>query len=45
MPSFGMLRRVVLVINDVWEDRIASIIGLARIGEAGTMLLRTRKLG
>jgi hypothetical protein len=38
MPSFGMLRRVVLVRIDVSEERIASIIRVTRIGELGTTL-------
>jgi hypothetical protein len=33
MPSSGMLRRVALVITDVSEERIASIIRVIRVGE------------
>jgi hypothetical protein len=33
-----MLRRVALVITDVWEERSASIIRVTRIGELGTAL-------
>jgi hypothetical protein len=33
-----MLRRVTLVRTDVSEERIASIIGVTRIGELGTTL-------
>jgi hypothetical protein len=36
-----MLRRVALVIADVSEERIASIIRVARIGELGTTLAVT----
>jgi hypothetical protein len=38
MPSARMWRRVALVITDVSEERIASIIRLTRIGELGTTL-------
>jgi hypothetical protein len=41
MPSSGMLRRVVLVRTDVSEERIVSIIRLARTGELGTKLAVT----
>jgi hypothetical protein len=41
MPSSGMLRRVVLVVTDVSEERIASIIWLTRIDELGTTLAVT----
>jgi hypothetical protein len=37
-----LLRRVVLVRADVSEERIASIIGVTRIGELGTMLTVTK---
>jgi hypothetical protein len=33
MPSSGMLRRVAPVRTDVSEERVASIIGVTRIGE------------
>jgi hypothetical protein len=36
MPSSRMLRCVAFVRTDVSEDRIASIIDVARIGELGT---------
>jgi hypothetical protein len=36
-----MLRRVALVITDVSEERIASIIRVTRIGELGTTLAVT----
>jgi hypothetical protein len=39
--SFGMLRHVVLVRNDVLWDRITSIIRTTRIGELGTTLAVT----
>jgi hypothetical protein len=38
MPSSGTLRRVVLVRTDVAEERNATIIRVARIGEVGTTL-------
>jgi hypothetical protein len=38
MASSGMLRRVVLVRNDVSEESSASIIRVTRIGELGTTL-------
>jgi hypothetical protein len=38
MVSSGFLRRVALVRTDVSEERSASIIMVARIGELGTML-------
>jgi cytochrome c oxidase subunit IV len=38
MPSSEMLRRVVLVRTDVWEERRASIMKVTRIGELGTTL-------
>jgi hypothetical protein len=41
MPSSGMLRRVVLVMPDVSEERSASIIRVRRIGELGTTLVVT----
>jgi hypothetical protein len=37
MPSSGILRRVVLVSADVSEERSASIIRMARIGELGKL--------
>jgi hypothetical protein len=36
-----MLRRVALVITDVWEERFASIIRVTRIRELGTTLAVT----
>jgi hypothetical protein len=36
-----MLRRVTLVIIDVSEERIASVVRVTRIGELGTMLAVT----
>jgi hypothetical protein len=41
MPSSGVLRRVALVRTDVSEERIASIVRLARIVELGTTLAVT----
>jgi hypothetical protein len=41
MASSGMLRRVALVRTDVSEELSASIIGVTRIGELGTMLAVT----
>jgi hypothetical protein len=41
MPSFGMLRRVILVRTDDSEESIASIIRVTRIGELGTTLALT----
>jgi hypothetical protein len=41
MSSSGILRRVTLVRTDVSEDRNASIINVARIGELGTKLAVT----
>jgi hypothetical protein len=35
MPSSGMLRRVALVRTEVSDERVASIIRVARIGELG----------
>jgi hypothetical protein len=37
MPSSGMLRRVTLVISDVSEECIASIIRVTKIAELGTL--------
>jgi hypothetical protein len=37
MTSSGMLRRVALVITDVSKGLSASIIGVTRIGELGTL--------
>jgi hypothetical protein len=39
--SSGLLRRVALVITDVSEERIVSIIRVKRIGELGTTLAVT----
>jgi hypothetical protein len=41
MPSPGMLYNVALVITDDSEERIVSIIRVARIGKLGTMLAVT----
>jgi hypothetical protein len=41
MQSSGMLRRVALVIIDVSEQRIASVIRVTRICELVTMLAVT----
>jgi hypothetical protein len=41
MASSGMLHRVALVRTDVSEELSASIIGVTRIGELGTMLTVT----
>jgi hypothetical protein len=41
MPSSAMLRRVVFVGTDVSEERSASIITVARIGELGTLAVTT----
>jgi hypothetical protein len=38
MPSSGMLRGVVLVRIDVFEEHIASMIRVTRIGELGITL-------
>jgi hypothetical protein len=38
VPSSWMVRRVALVITDVSEERIGSIIRVTRIGEIGTTL-------
>jgi hypothetical protein len=37
MAFFRMLRPVTLVRTDVWEELIASIITVKRIGELGTL--------
>jgi hypothetical protein len=41
MVSFGMLRRVALVITDVSEDLSGSFIRVTRIGKLGTTLAVT----
>jgi hypothetical protein len=41
MPSSGTSRRVALVKTDVWEELIASIIRVTKIGELGTTLAVT----
>jgi hypothetical protein len=41
MPSFGMLRRVALVLTDVSDVRSASLLRVTRIGELETMLAIT----
>jgi hypothetical protein len=41
MPSSEMLSRVVLIIADVSDERIASIIRVTRIGELGTTIAAT----
>jgi hypothetical protein len=42
MPSFWMLRRLILVRSDVSEEFSASIIRETRIGELGTTSVLTR---
>jgi hypothetical protein len=37
MPSSGTLHHVAIVITEVPEERIASIIRVTRIGELGTL--------
>jgi hypothetical protein len=37
MPSSGVLRRVAFVRTDFTEERSASVIRVARIGELGTL--------
>jgi hypothetical protein len=44
MVYSGMLRRVALVITDVWEERSASVIRVTRIGELGTTLVTAKFL-
>jgi hypothetical protein len=41
MASSGMLRRVALVRTDISDERSASFIRVARIGELGTTLALT----
>jgi hypothetical protein len=41
MTSSGMLSRVALIITDISEEPIASIISMKRIGELGTTLAVT----
>jgi hypothetical protein len=41
MPPSGIMRHVTLIRTDVSEERIASIIRVARIGELGTTLAVT----
>jgi hypothetical protein len=43
MASSWMLRRVALVRADVSEERIASFIGVTRIGELGTLALTSNR--
>jgi hypothetical protein len=43
MPSSGMFRPVALVLTDISEKRIASIIRLTRIGELRMALAVTTK--
>jgi hypothetical protein len=38
MASSGMLRRVALVLTDVSEERIATVVRETRIGELGATL-------
>jgi hypothetical protein len=45
MLSSGMLRHVALVRTDVSKERSVSIIRVTRIGELGTTLAVTFKLG
>jgi hypothetical protein len=44
MSTFGMLRHVALVITDVSEERIATIMRVARIGEVGIALAVTSNM-
>jgi hypothetical protein len=43
MASSGMLRRVALVRTDVSEELSASIIGVTRIGELGTLAVTSNR--
>jgi hypothetical protein len=43
MASFGILRRVALVITDVSEEHSASIIRVTRIGELGTLAVTSNR--
>jgi hypothetical protein len=43
MASSGMVRRVALVRTDVSEEPSASIIGMTRIGELGTLVVTSRR--
>jgi hypothetical protein len=43
IPSFGMLHRVALVITDISEERIVSIIRMTRIGELGTLAVTSNR--
>jgi hypothetical protein len=43
MPSSGMLRRVALARNEVWEELRASIIRVTRIGELGTLAVTSNR--
>jgi hypothetical protein len=43
MASSGMLRRVALVITDVSEELISSIIRVTRIGELGTIAVTNNR--
>jgi demethoxyubiquinone hydroxylase (CLK1/Coq7/Cat5 family) len=43
MPSSGMFRSVALIISDVSEKRIASIIRVTRIGELGTLAITSNR--
>jgi hypothetical protein len=41
MPSSGMSRCVALVRTDILEERVASVMRVARIGELGTKVALT----
>jgi hypothetical protein len=43
MASSGMLRRVALVRIDVSEELSASVIGVTRIGELGTLAVTSNR--
>jgi hypothetical protein len=43
MPSSGILRRVALERTDVLEERTASIIGVTRIAELGTLAVTSNR--
>jgi hypothetical protein len=43
MPSSGTIRHLALIKTDVSDESIASIIRVTRIGELGTLLIRTTR--
>jgi hypothetical protein len=43
MASFGLLRRVALVITDVAEELSASIITVTRLGELGKLAVTSNR--